>query len=106
MTYQRDPDRPIEPAPEDIVRRENIARRDEEIARANAEATNSRGFFPIVLTVMILLVGGYFVYSSVYPLSVIDTPRTTENTAPRTITPAPAPVTPAPAPAPVTPQTK
>src|SRR6476661_5940792 len=103
MTYQRDPERVIDPATEDIVRRENIARRDEEIARRNAEATNGSGFLPILLTVMILLVGGYFVYSSMYPRTGADAPRTTENTTPRTVTPTPAP---APATPPAAPQTK
>jgi hypothetical protein len=99
MTYQRDPERVIDPATEDIVRRENIARRDEEIARRNTEATNGSGFLPILLTVMILLVGGYFVYSIMYPRTGVDAPRTTENTAPRTVTPTPVP-------APTAPQTK
>ena len=107
MTYQRDPERPIEPSPDDIARREDIARRDAELARRNAEATEGSGFLPIVLTVLILVVGGYFVYSMVAPRAVVDAPRTTENTLPRTVgpTPAPAPAPVAPA-APGAPETK
>jgi hypothetical protein len=102
MTYQRDPDRPIDPLAEDIVRREDIARRDAEIARRNAEATNSTGFIPVALTVLIVLGVGYFAYSYMYPRTTVVAPRTSEYTAPRTVTPAPAPVAPAPAPAPET----
>jgi len=107
MTYQRDPERVVPVTDDEVVRRENIARRDEEIARRNAEATNGSGFLPILLTVMILLVGGYFVYSSMYPRTGADAPRTTENTTPRTVTPTPR-VTPTPTPAipPAAPQTK
>lgn len=92
MTYQRDPERPITTplSTEDIARRENIANRDAEIARRNAEATSSFGFMPLLLTVLVLLGVGYFGYSMLSPRGLPDTPRTTENSAPRTITPAPS----------------
>jgi hypothetical protein len=98
MTYQRDPDRPIDPANDDLVRRENIERRDSEIARRNAEATNGSGIVPLILTIALLAGLGYFAYSYFSPRG--EHARTTEYTAPRTVTPTP---TPAP---PTTPQTK
>ena len=88
MTYQRDPERIV--PNDDIVRREHIAQRDAEIARRNAEEGGT-GFIPIILTVLILLGVGYFAYSFMYPGHVSVAPRTTENTLPRTVTPAPAP---------------
>jgi hypothetical protein len=96
MTYQRDPERIV--PNDDIVRREHIAQRDAEIARRNEEEGGT-GFIPIILTVLILLGVGYFAYSFMYPGHVSVAPRTTENTLPRTVTPAPAPTVPPVAPA-------
>ena len=83
---------------DDIVRREHIAQRDAEIARRKEEEGGT-GFIPIILTVLILLGVGYFAYSFMYPGHVSVAPRTTENTLPRTVTPAPAPTVPPVAPA-------
>jgi hypothetical protein len=97
MTYQRDPERT--PANDDIVRRENIANRDAEIARRNAAATSS-GVVPILIAILVLLGIGYFAYSYLGPHAA-NGPRTTEVNPPRT-TPTPAPSTTPPA----SPQTK
>ena len=93
MTYQRDP----ELLPEDpVIRREDAARRDAEIARANAQANNGSGFMPAVLAVLVVLGVGYFAYTYMNAGTEPLVPRTTESTAPPAVIPAPAPtVTPA-----------
>ena len=104
MTYQRDPERPITTplTTEEIARREDNALREAEIARHNNGAVGSSGIMPIVLTLLVLLGVGYFAYTLLSPRGLPDTPRTTEHSAPRDVTPLPAP---APPPA-TTPNTK
>lgn len=96
MTYQRDTERPITTplTPEEIARREDNALREAEIAQRNNEAARS-GFVPIALILLLVLGGGYLVYSMLSPSTLPDTPRTTEYSAPRTTTPTPTPTPPA-----------
>ncbi len=91
MTYQRDPER-IVPG-DDIVRREDIANRDAEIARRNAEATSS-GLMPMIIAILLLLGVGYFAYTYFSPRAA-EAPRTTEYSTPRTVPPT-APQAPSP----------
>jgi hypothetical protein len=97
VTYQGDPGRPRNPFADEGLN-DNQARRDDEIALRNAEATNTYGIVPIILSLLLLLGVGYFAYTFFSPHTQ-DASRTTEYTAPR-------PVTPAPAPAPSSPQAK
>jgi hypothetical protein len=95
MTYRRDPGRPRNPLADDLLN-ENQARRDDELALRNAEATNTYGIVPIVLSLLILIGVGYFAYTFFASYSPWEA-RTTEYAVPRTVTRPPPPATPAPA---------
>ena len=91
MTYQRDPERPTTTplTPEEIARRQEEA----QIALHN-DAARSTGIMPILLTVLVLLGVGYFAYSRLSAPNPPNAPHTTENSAPRTVTPDPTPAVP------------
>jgi len=97
MTYQRPHNRPRNPLADDMIRKDNVARRDAELAARNSEEAGIRAM-PIIVTLLAMLAVGYFLYAMLMPRMSVDTPRTTDNSAPRTVTPPPAPAAPVPNP--------
>jgi hypothetical protein len=64
------------------------------MARRTNDAVGGSGILPIVLTLLVLLGVGYFAYTMLSPRGLPDTPRTTEYSSPRAVTPLPAPAPP------------